>query len=96
MLVLIPPKISISTFMGTVKGRTAIRVLKKFRKLKKMPFWGQKHFHPLLGVIGKPGPLGSVFYFISRRLRPIIITGKSAFKGKIILNRQYSASATFA
>ena len=43
MLVLIPPKISISTFMGTVKGRTAIRVLQKFRKLKKMPFWGN-HF----------------------------------------------------
>ncbi len=29
--------------MGTVKGRTAIRVLNKFRKLKKMPFWGN-HF----------------------------------------------------
>ena len=62
MLILVPPKISISTFMGTVKGCTAIRVLNKFRKLKKkMPFWGN-HFYPLLGVIGKPGPLGSVFY----------------------------------
>jgi len=43
LLVLIPPKISISSFMGTVKGRTAIRVLKKFRKLKQMPYWGN-HF----------------------------------------------------
>ena len=36
----IPPKISVSSYMGTVKGRTAIRVLNKFRKLKQKPFWG--------------------------------------------------------
>ena len=40
LLVMIPPKISVSSFMGTVKGRTAIRVLNKFRKLKQMPYWG--------------------------------------------------------
>jgi len=38
LLVMIPPKVSVSNFMGTVKGRTAIRVLNKFRKLKKNPF----------------------------------------------------------
>jgi len=33
---MVPPKISISDYMGIVKGRTAIRVFNKFRKLKKM------------------------------------------------------------
>ena len=43
ILVLIPPKISISQFMGTVKGRTAIRVLNKYKQLKQRPYWGN-HF----------------------------------------------------
>jgi len=43
LLVLIPPKISVSNYVGTVKGRTAIRVLNKFRKLKQKPYWGN-HF----------------------------------------------------
>ena len=34
LLVMIPPKVSVSGFVGTVKGRTAIRVLNKFRQLK--------------------------------------------------------------
>ena len=33
LLVFVPPKISISSFMGTIKGRTAIRVFNRFRKL---------------------------------------------------------------
>jgi putative transposase len=37
---MIPPKISVSSYVGTIKGRTAIRVLNKFRKLKQKPFWG--------------------------------------------------------
>ncbi len=40
LLVKIPPKVSISEFMGTVKGRTAIRVFKKFPYLKQRPYWG--------------------------------------------------------
>ena len=40
---MIPPKVSISGYVGTVKGRTAIRVLSKFRKLKEKPYWGN-HF----------------------------------------------------
>lgn len=40
LLLMIPPKISISNYVGTVKGRTAIRVLNKFRKLKQKPYWG--------------------------------------------------------
>jgi len=43
LLVMVPPKVSISGFMGTLKGRTAIRVLNKFRKLKEKPYWGN-HF----------------------------------------------------
>ncbi len=38
LLVMIPPKVSVSNYVGTVKGRTAIRVLNKFRKLKQKPF----------------------------------------------------------
>lgn len=30
LLVMVPPKVSISDYVGTVKGRTAIRVLNKY------------------------------------------------------------------
>ena len=43
LLVMIPPKVSVSGFVGTVKGRTAIRIFNKFRKLKDKPYWGN-HF----------------------------------------------------
>lgn len=43
LLVMVPPKLSISGFVGILKGRTAIRVLNKFRKLKEKPYWGN-HF----------------------------------------------------
>ena len=43
MLVLIPPKLSVSTFVSTVKGRTAIRIFNKFKYLKQRPYWGN-HF----------------------------------------------------
>ena len=43
LLVLVPPKVSISDFMGTVKGRSAIRILNKFKHLKRKPYWGN-HF----------------------------------------------------
>lgn len=40
LLVMVPPKVSVSEFVGIVKGRTAIRVFNKFRHLKKKPYWG--------------------------------------------------------
>ena len=40
LLVMVPPKVAVSGFVGTIKGRTAIRVLNKFRKLKEKPYWG--------------------------------------------------------
>ena len=43
LLAMIPPKVSVSGYVGTVKGRTAIRVLNRFRKLKQKPYWGN-HF----------------------------------------------------
>ena len=46
LLVKIPPKISISSLMGIVKGRTAIRIFQKFPNLKKKPYWGNKFWSP--------------------------------------------------
>ena len=43
LLVMVPPKVSISDYVGTIKGRTAIRVLNRFKDLKKKPYWGN-HF----------------------------------------------------
>lgn len=43
LLALVPPKVSISSYVGTLKGRTAIRVFNKFRELKRRPYWGN-HF----------------------------------------------------
>lgn len=43
LVVMVPPKVSISDYMGIIKGRTAIRVFNKFRSLKKKPYWGN-HF----------------------------------------------------
>lgn len=43
LLSMVPPKVSISNFVGTLKGRTAIRVFNKFRNLKNKPYWGN-HF----------------------------------------------------
>ncbi len=40
---MIPPKLAVSDYVGTVKGRTAIRVLNKFRQSKQKPYWGN-HF----------------------------------------------------
>ena len=43
LLVMVAPKVLISDFVGTIKGRTAIRILNKFKKLKQKPYWGN-HF----------------------------------------------------
>ena len=43
MLVMVPPKLSVSKFMGVIKGRTAIKILSKYHKLKQKPYWGN-HF----------------------------------------------------
>ena len=43
LLVMIPPKISVSDYVGIVKGRTAIRIFNQFKKLKEKTYWGN-HF----------------------------------------------------
>ena len=49
LLVMVPPKVSISGYVGTVKGRTAIRVLNQFRELKQKPYWGKAFLSPSSG-----------------------------------------------
>jgi putative transposase len=39
----IPPKISVSSFMGILKGKTAIKMFKSYPNLKKKLYWGN-HF----------------------------------------------------
>ncbi len=43
LLVKVPPKVSISKLMGTVKGRTALQIFRQFPYLKQKPYWGN-HF----------------------------------------------------
>ena len=43
VLVMIPPKLAVSKYVGTVKGRAAIRIFNRFRHLKHKPYWGN-HF----------------------------------------------------
>ena len=46
MIVFVPPKVSISEMMGTLKGRTAIRIFKQFPNLKEKPYWGNHFWAP--------------------------------------------------
>jgi putative transposase len=39
----IPPKLSVSEFVGIVKGKTAIMLFKSYTSLRKKPYWGN-HF----------------------------------------------------
>ena len=43
MILLIPPKESISDMMGILKGRTAIHIFRNYPNLKTKPYWGN-HF----------------------------------------------------
>lgn len=43
LLVMVPPKVSISSYVGTIKGKTAIRLFSKYPKLRVKPYWGN-HF----------------------------------------------------
>ena len=42
-IVSIPPKVSVSEYMGTIKGKIAIKLFKSYPGLKKKPYWGN-HF----------------------------------------------------
>ena len=43
LIVMVPPKTSLSDVVGTIKGRSAIRIFNPFRPLKQKPYWGN-HF----------------------------------------------------
>ncbi len=43
LLIKVPPKISISSIVGILKGRTAIRIFNQFKELKQKTYWGN-HF----------------------------------------------------
>jgi putative transposase len=43
MVCSIPPKYSISDYMGTLKGKLAIKLFKTYPDLKRKPYWGN-HF----------------------------------------------------
>lgn len=42
LLVSVPPKVSISQLMGTLKGKVAIKLFKSYPKPKKKPYWGNR------------------------------------------------------
>lgn len=43
LIVIVPPKLSISQLMGILKGKTAIKIFKSYSQLKVKPYWGS-HF----------------------------------------------------
>ena len=43
LLCSIPPKVSVSDFMGTLKGKLAIKLFKTYPNFKNKPYWGN-HF----------------------------------------------------
>jgi len=43
LIVMIPPKLSVSDFMGRLKGQVSINLFKQFGHLRKKPYWGN-HF----------------------------------------------------
>ena len=43
LVVSIPPKVSVSSLMGILKGKLAIKLFKSYPRLKRKPYWGN-HF----------------------------------------------------
>ncbi|MFA6262856.1 MAG: IS200/IS605 family transposase [Candidatus Babeliales bacterium] len=43
LLVMVSPKVSLSEYIGTIKGRSAIRLFSRFPWLRQKPYWGN-HF----------------------------------------------------
>ena len=42
LVVSIPPKVSVSVLMGTLKGKLAIKLFKSYPDLKRKPYWGNR------------------------------------------------------
>ena len=43
LMVMVPPKLSISDLMGRVKGQTSMKMFNQHKELRKKPYWGN-HF----------------------------------------------------
>jgi putative transposase len=43
LVVMIPPKVSVSNLVGRLKGQTSIKLLHQFRQMREKPYWGN-HF----------------------------------------------------
>lgn len=43
LVVSVPPRVSVSELMGTLKGKLAIKLFKSYPKMKQKPYWGN-HF----------------------------------------------------
>ncbi len=43
VVVSIPPKVSVSEYVGTVKGKRAIKLFKSYSGMRQKPYWGN-HF----------------------------------------------------
>jgi putative transposase len=43
LLLMVPPKLSISKLLGRLKGQTSMRMFRQFPHLRKKPYWGN-HF----------------------------------------------------
>jgi putative transposase len=43
LVIMVPPKVSISQFLGRLKGQISMKLFNQFRYLKKKPYWGN-HF----------------------------------------------------
>lgn len=46
LIIMVPPKVSISELMGCLKGRSAIRILKQHPELRKKRYWGNHFWAP--------------------------------------------------
>ena len=46
LIAMVPPKLSISDLMGRLKGRSAIRVLRRFSYLRQRRYWGNHFWAP--------------------------------------------------
>ena len=46
LVVSIPPRVSLSEYMGVIKGKTAIKMFKSYPQLKKKPYWGNHFWTP--------------------------------------------------
>jgi putative transposase len=46
LITMVPPKLSISDLLGKVKGRSTIRILKKYPYIKQKVYWGNHFWAP--------------------------------------------------